>query len=222
MTLCHLRCCLYIPIVTVSFVYRHGRYGEFGDSFFMSLLFLREYVKSWRNTGAFAPSSSYLAKQIVKAADVARSHKVLELGPGTGAFTKEIQRTLAPDASYLGLELNRAFVSALTAQFPHMRFEHSPAQDFDYTAFLSDGGFDAIVSGLPWAALPEDVQSTLLDTIFHVLKPGGVFATFVYAGIHWSPRGQTFRRLLLEKSRGVRTSPIVWRNLPPAFIYIAT
>jgi phosphatidylethanolamine/phosphatidyl-N-methylethanolamine N-methyltransferase len=187
----------------------------------MSWLFFREYVRNWQNTGAVAPSSSHLARQIVQSAGVASARNVLELGPGTGAFTKEIQKTLSPGADYLGLEMNAAFVTTLREQFPQMRFEQSAAQEFDYAPFLPSGGFDAIVSGLPWAALPPPVQSTLLDTIFKVLKPGGTFATFVYSGIHWSPRGQSFRRLLVQHCASVKTSATVWRNLPPAFIYVA-
>lgn len=188
----------------------------------MSWTFFREFVKSCQNTGAVAPSSEWLAQRMVKAARVAEARNVLELGPGTGAFTRGIQQALPQGATYLGLDMNPAFIASLRDQFPGMRFEQAAAQDFDYDAFLKDGGFDTIVSGLPWAALPEAVQVALLDRIFSVLKPGGVFATFVYTGIHWLPRGQRFRRLLTHRSPGVKLTPTVWRNLPPAFIYVAS
>jgi phospholipid N-methyltransferase len=158
---------------------------------------------------------------MVTAARVAEAGNLLELGPGTGAFTGEIRKTLSPTASYLGLEMNSVFVDSLTKQFPGMRFECAAAQEFDYTPFMAGGGFDCIVSGLPWAALPESVQTALLEQIFRVLKPGGVFATFVYTGIHWLPRGQKFRRLLNERSERLEMTSTVWRNLPPAFIYVA-
>jgi phospholipid N-methyltransferase len=187
----------------------------------MSWTFFREYVKNFRDTGALAPSSPQLARQMVHAARVHEARNLLELGPGTGAFTQEIQRKLSPGAGYLGLEMNGTFVSSLRGQFPEMRFEQAAAQDFDYAPFLDQGGFDAIVSGLPWANLPESLQTDLLEQIFQVLKPGGVFATFVYSGIHWLPRGQRFRRLLAHRSRHVKTTPTVWNNLPPAFIYVA-
>lgn len=187
----------------------------------MTWTFFREYLKSWQNTGAVSPSSPWLARQMVTAARVAEAGNLLELGPGTGAFTGEIRKALPPTASYLGLEMNSVFVDSLTKQFPGMRFERAAAQEFDYTPFMVGGGFDCIVSGLPWAALPESVQTALLEQIFRVLKPGGVFATFVYTGIHWLPRGQKFRRLLNERSERLEMTPTVWRNLPPAFIYVA-
>jgi phospholipid N-methyltransferase len=187
----------------------------------MSWTFLRECIKNCQHTGAVAPSSPQLAREMMKAAGVSQSRKLLELGPGTGAFTEEIQKTLPAESSYLGLEMNAAFVSALKGRFPKMNFECAAAQEFDYSPYLAEGGFDTIVSGLPWAALSEPVQAALLESIYRVLKPGGVFATFVYTGIHWGPRGQKFRRLLTSRSKQVETTPTVWANLPPAFIYIA-
>jgi phosphatidylethanolamine/phosphatidyl-N-methylethanolamine N-methyltransferase len=159
---------------------------------------------------------------MMTAARVADARNLLELGPGTGAFTSQIQRTLPHGANYLGLDMNPAFISSLREQFPTMQFEHAEAQHFDYSSHLSDGGFDTIVSGLPWAALPESVQTALLERIFDVLKPGGVFATFVYTGIHLLPRGQKFRRLLTERSSRLEITPTVWNNIPPAFVYIAS
>ncbi len=149
---------------------------------------------------------------------------LLELGPGTGAFTREITRTLPQGANYLGLDMNPAFIASLRSQFPALRFEQAAAaQDFDYGSYVSEGGFDTIVSGLPWAALPESVQTALLERIFRcVLKPGGIFATFVYTGIHWLPRGQKFRRLLTQRCPQVKLTTTVWRNFPPAFVYIAS
>ncbi len=192
---------------------------SYGSS--MSWIFFREYIKHFRDTGALAPSSPGLARKMMKAARVSEAKNLLELGPGTGAFTKEIRRALPQGANYLGLDLNAAFIESLRSQFPEMRFEQSAAQEFDYGQFMAEGGFDTIVSGLPWANLPESIQTELLEQIFRVLKPGGVFATFVYTGIHYLPRGQRFRRLLTEASKSVELTSTVWGNLPPAFIYVA-
>jgi phosphatidylethanolamine/phosphatidyl-N-methylethanolamine N-methyltransferase len=188
----------------------------------MSWTFLREFLRNCQNTGAVAPSSEALARHMMKAARVADAKNLLELGPGTGAFTREITRTLHQSASYLGLDMNPAFIASLRSQFPTLRFEQAAAQDFDYNSFVPAGGFDTIVSGLPWAALSEPVQTALLERIFTLLKPGGVFATFVYTGIHWLPRGQKFRRLLTRHCPQVKTTTTVWRNIPPAFIYVAS
>ena len=188
----------------------------------MSWTFFREFLKNCQNTGSVVPSSEALARHMIKSAKVAEAKNLLELGPGTGAFTREITRTLPQGSNYLGLDMNPAFIASLKSQFPTLRFEQAAAQDFDYGSYLSDEGFDTIVSGLPWAALPESIQTALLERIFSVLKPGGIFATFVYTGIHWLPRGQKFRRLLTSRCPQVKLTATVWRNFPPAFVYIAS
>src|SRR5580700_7324440 len=98
----------------------------------MSWIFFREYIKNFQDTGALAPSSPGLARKMMQAARVSKAQNLLELGPGTGAFTKEIRRTLPQGASYLGLDMNAAFIGSLRSQFPEMRFEQAAAQDFDY------------------------------------------------------------------------------------------
>lgn len=188
----------------------------------MSWIFFREFLKNCQNTGSVVPSSDRLARHMMKAARVGEARNLLELGPGTGAFTREITKTLPQGANYLGLDMNPAFIASLRDQFPALRFEHAAAQEFNYDSYMSEGGFDTIVSGLPWAALSEPVQTALLERIFTVLKPGGVFATFVYTGIHWLPRGQRFRRLLTRRSGQVKLTPTVWGNFPPAFVYVAS
>jgi phospholipid N-methyltransferase len=51
------------------------------------------------------------------------------------------------------------------------------------------------------------------------LRPGGRFATFAYVHGTPFPGGIRFRRMLRERFAKVSLSPVVWRNLPPAFVY---
>jgi phospholipid N-methyltransferase len=189
--------------------------------FVMSWTFFREFLTNWQTTGAVAPSSSGLARRMMEAAHVAQAKCLLELGPGTGAFTRQIESTLPKGSRYLGLDMNPTFIETLRRRFPLLRFEKAPAQDFDYESFLSGEGFDAIVCGLPWTAFPESLQTAILDRAFSVLKPGGIFATFAYTGFHRLPRGQKFRELLAGHCAQLSTTATVWRNLPPAFVYRA-
>ena len=75
----------------------------------------------------------------------AHARHILELGPGTGAFTEAIARVMPDEADYLGLELNEAFVHRLHAQFPGMRFECCCAQKFDLKQPEFREGFDRIL-----------------------------------------------------------------------------
>lgn len=188
----------------------------------MSWTFFKEFARNWQHTGAVAPSSPHLARCMVAAAGVARAGAVLELGPGTGALTQAIADELAPGARFLGLDLNKAFVAALRVKFPQLHFEAAPAQDFDFDSVLGhDGYFDSIVSGLPWTVFPEALQIAILDHVLARLRPGGVFTTFAYTGFHLLPQGRHFRSVLSKRCESLDTTRTVWRNMPPAFVYVA-
>jgi phospholipid N-methyltransferase len=184
--------------------------------------FLKEFCRNWQTVGAIAPSSPALAERMMEAAGVWQAKRVLELGPGTGAFTDAISDSMPHGADYLGIELNQTFVQQLTPRFPKMHFECAGAQEFDFSQVLPPGEkFDTIISGLPWTAFPRTLQEAILNNVLPHLAPGGCFATFAYFGFHRLPSGRRFRSLLHDLTHGVETSRVVWRNLPPAFVYIA-
>lgn len=186
-----------------------------------ALTFLHEFIRNWKTVGAVAPSSPALAERMMESAEVGRAQHVLELGPGTGAFTEAILDSMPHGAQYLGIELNETFVGQLKSRFPTLNFAIAGAQEFDFEGYLADKEpFDVIVSGLPWTAFPRGLQEAILNHVLPNLKTGGRFATFAYHGFHRLPSGQRFRGLLHEKLHGVETSRVVWRNVPPAFIYV--
>ena len=56
----------------------------------VSFHFLKAMLRSPGSVGAIWPSSPFLAKEMVRASALEDAKHVLELGPGTGAFTGEI------------------------------------------------------------------------------------------------------------------------------------
>ena len=78
---------------------------------------------------------------------------------------------------------------------------------------------DVILSGLPWASFPNWLQDEILNAILVSLPEGGSFATFAYLQGMLLPAGIRFRKKLNSFFRKVETSPVVWRNIPPAFVY---
>lgn len=183
--------------------------------------FLQEFFRNWKTVGAVAPSGLALAERMMEAAEVFQARHVLELGPGTGAFTSAIVDAMPHDSQYLGIELNETFVQKLRPRFPHLNFAASCAHEFDFGSYLKDREpFDVIISGLPWAAFPPKLQEAILSNVLPALSKRGRFATFAYWGFHHLPSGQRFRSLLHHKLPGVETSRVVWANVPPAFIYV--
>jgi phospholipid N-methyltransferase len=81
---------------------------------------------------------------------------------------------------------------------------------------------DCIVSGLPWASFPESRQVEFLDEMMRVLKPGGQFVTFAYVHGLFLPPGRRFSRILPKYFSSISKSPVIWKNIPPAFVYRCT
>ncbi|MCA1962977.1 MAG: methyltransferase domain-containing protein [Prosthecobacter sp.] len=184
-------------------------------------LFFREFLTNWQSVGAVAPSSPALAERMMEAAGIWKANHVLELGPGTGAFTAAIRDSLPKHSEYLGIEINDGFAKQLRERFHGMNFEVAGAQEFDFASYLRGRPpFDVVVSGLPWTAFPRSLQESILENVLPHLGQGGSFATFAYLGFHQLPSGRRFRQLLHERLHGVETSRVVWANLPPAFVYI--
>ncbi len=182
--------------------------------------FFKEAIFAPHTTGAIAPSSKYLARVIVHKAGVTDATRILELGPGTGIFTEHILEVKKDDAHFVALERNPNFATDLRAKFPHTRIVQGCATEL--VAHAAEHKFhaaDSIVSGLPWTIFDPKLQRTILGGIRDVLGPGGTFATFAYFGPHWLPGGQNFRNLLRSVFPNTRTSPVVIRNFPPAFVY---
>ena len=184
-------------------------------------LFLRQFVRSPRTVGAVMPSSASLARAMLAPIDFAAARTIVEFGPGSGAFTGEIAKRLKPGCRYLGIELNPAFVRTLALAYPGLAFVHGSVADLARILALQGiETIDAIVCGLPWATLPVSLQERVFAAIDDVLVPGGVFVTFGYVQSLVLPGAQALRRRLRHGFAEVARSPVVWRNVPPAFAYI--
>ncbi len=184
------------------------------------LVFLSEFVRSPSTVGAIAPSSAGLAREIVAQASFAADATVMEFGPGTGVFTGEIIRQLGPGGRFVAIERNAQLVPILQERFPDAVIcEDSIGNAGKILERHGIGQVHSIVCGLPWAAFDEATQDDFLETTHASLKDGGIFVTFAYLQGLLLPAGQRFKKKITARFSEVRKSRVVWRNLPPAFVY---
>jgi phosphatidylethanolamine/phosphatidyl-N-methylethanolamine N-methyltransferase len=181
---------------------------------------IREFVRQPRMTGAIAKSSPRLAKAVTTGLGLADAGLVVEIGPGTGAFTDAILPLLAPGARLIAVELNPALAVPLAHRYRGQPVDVVNA-DAAQLAEIVPGPVDAVVSGLPWAVFPGNQQERILDAITSVLTGKGTFATFAYLHACWAPPATQFTRRLEERFEVTEKSRTVWRNLPPAFVHRA-
>lgn len=173
--------------------------------------FLRAWLADPLAIAAVAPSGQTLAR-LMTAGIGPETGPVIELGPGTGVFTRALlSRGVAPE-NLLLIERSPTFTLLLRERFPDLDIVCDLAQRLDhYAGTRLPGSPGAIVSGLPLLAMSRLVQQEILTAAFCALRPGGTFVQFTYG--HVPPVDKVVARRL-----GL-TSDCIGRtlcNLPPA------
>lgn len=183
--------------------------------------YLRQFLSKPAVIGSIVPSSRFLAQTIVQDVDLHQAETVLEYGPGTGIFTEFILRELRPGARFAAIELNPRFAEIFKERYPLVKlYEDSVANVQGICRSAGIQSVDCIVSGVPWAVFSSPMQVQCLNEMMRVLKPGGRFVTFTYVHSQALLAGaRRFANLLPNYFGTVSKSPVVWRNIPPAFIY---
>lgn len=181
------------------------------------LRFLGAFVREPFTVGAIWPSSSRLARLVIDSCDIQPGGTVVELGPGTGAFTELVLKRMKRHGRFIGVEINRANAAVLRRRFPECEIIHDTAEHLP--RYLHRGEAHCIISGLAWGNMLPRLQDRILAAILRALAPGGQFVGFAYLHAAWYPTTQRFRRRLRQRFARVKTTPVIWRNLPPAFVY---
>jgi phospholipid N-methyltransferase len=190
-----------------------------GSSLREHLLLFGRFLRSPRAVGAVAPSSRALACEVVHDLAPRESGCVVELGPGTGVFTRQIVARLTPDAHCLVVEIDAAFVARIRAQWPHIDCVRASAEDLErLVAERHLPPVDHIISGLPFASLPGAVTARILHGIQRTLTRGGTFTTFQYVHAYVMPAAVRFRRDLTDRLGAAPERRLVMSNVPPAYV----
>lgn len=174
--------------------------------------FFRSYLSNPWQVSAIAPSGQSLARLMTQEI-VPGSGPVIELGPGTGIFTKALLRRGVAERDLLLIEYGSDFVRLLQERFPRARVLWMDARQLaQYEPFTAPAA--AVVSGLPLLSMsPRKVIAILTGTFRH-MREGGTFYQFTYGPRCPVPR-PILDRLGLKASLVGRTA----LNIPPASVY---
>jgi phosphatidylethanolamine/phosphatidyl-N-methylethanolamine N-methyltransferase len=185
------------------------------------LVFLGALLREPGVVGAIAPSSRSLGEVLAAVVPRDGHPTVVELGPGTGAVSTVISRRLPPEGRHLAVEVDLRLADHVERLHPQVTMLRGDAVELG--KLLDAAGaprVDAVVSGLPWSLFDEDRQRTILAHVCRALTPGGGFSTFTYLQATRLAGGRRFRALLDEYFDEVIVTRTVWRNVPPALVYI--
>ena len=177
-----------------------------------SISFFNQWISSPKAVASVVPSSRRLARLMTSHID-GNTGPVIELGPGTGVFTRAlIERGVCEDRLAL-VELNPIFAEDLRERFPGARVLCMSAADLaGKKLFEQKAG--AVISGLGLLNMPRGVVAEIIEGVFDQLRAGGSLYQFTYGPTCPLPP-EMFGRFNLQSQRVGRTR----RNIPPATVY---
>ncbi|HOO78546.1 MAG TPA: hypothetical protein PLZ73_11750 [bacterium] len=183
------------------------------------LTFFKLFLRNPVTVGAIAPSSRTLTTAMTSGIVLAPGEAVVELGPGTGAFTERIRRELPSAESYLGIEREPRFVRLLEKRFPDLRFEAGCAEDVgNFCSSAGLGPVKAIISGLPFVGVRERVYDEIIGGLQDLMVSGSIFRTFQYLHTYLLPSAVGFRRKMNTIFGRHHRGQLILKNLPPVFV----
>jgi phospholipid N-methyltransferase len=179
-----------------------------------SLQFFRTWLSDPLRVGAITPSGEALAHEMTR--ELAEG-PVLELGPGTGVFTRAILARGVEEASLTLVESEPKFAAMLGRDFPRARIVDIDAAHLSGHGLFEGAPLAAVISGLPLLSMPDQKVADILAGAFAHLRDGGAFYQFTYAFVC------PIRRRILDRL-GLAATGLGWtmRNVPPARVYRIT
>lgn len=177
------------------------------------LYFLRDISK----TGAVAPSSKFLANDIIQYLKLQinstdRPLRILELGPGTGTLTKAIIKAMRPQDSLELVEINPHFCRMLRRKFKNdsIRVHYE-----DVLEFKPEQRYDYVFSSIPYESIPEHISEQIWRKKLELCTPEGLISYYKYLNINrfrCKYEKMLVNKLCVDKK-------LVFLNLPPAQLF---
>jgi phospholipid N-methyltransferase len=181
--------------------------------------FFIHFVKNLKMTGAVAPSSRFLAKNVVKPLQNMTNPEttsppvnILELGPGTGALTREIVKQLRPADSLDVVELQKPFFQIIKNKY---QAENVEIYLNDFMKFQPEKRYGFIFSSLPYDNMPRSIIRKIWQKKLSLCSPDAYICYFKY--VKFRKFKCDYEKQMVDKYK--QNKKFVFRNLPPANVY---
>jgi ubiquinone/menaquinone biosynthesis C-methylase UbiE len=161
----------------------HGRYEIFAPLFF-----------GGRRRRVFT--------QLAAASGARPGDRVLDVGCGTGYFTRVMARAVAPDGTARGVDPSGEAIAQATrlTRLANCTFSNGVAEALD----VPDGQYDVVVSSLTIHHLPQALRPQAIGEMLRVLRPGGS----VLVADSRPPATRLGRRLMRRHSPAMANNPV--------------
>ncbi len=201
------------------------------------IVFLREFISHFEETGSVAPSSKWAAEAMTRSIRSARDKiNILEIGPGTGPVTERILADMDEGDSLTVCEINPRLLEALKTKLStnpnylkhreRVTFFEGPIQ-----AMPEVTQYDSIVCAIPFTNLKVEVVEEIFDKLARLCKETSKITFFEYIGLRKIGRlaslrdrrerlnniDQFFKKLYAQRFN--QESENVWLNLTPIKVF---
>jgi phospholipid N-methyltransferase len=177
------------------------------------LPFLRAWVSDPMRVAAISPSGSALTELMTREVNP-EDGPVLELGPGTGVFTRGLLARGLNQNDLTLIEAGRDFAETLASRFPQARVICMDATRLGKANLYPEKNLGSVVSGLPLLSMKPRQVMGILGGAFRYMRPGGYFYQFTY-----SPRCPVHPNILDRLGLKATRVGHTMRNVPPSSVY---
>jgi phospholipid N-methyltransferase len=142
--------------------------------------YVREYIAD-KDVGALHPSSRFLVRRLIRCLRPASIRTIVEFGPGPGVVTRPLLDALSPEARYIAIEKNPAFLAALKSSISDPRLRVVEGDACSVREILASEGVaaaDAVIASIPFSFLTKDQRAGLVDAVESLLAADGDFVIF--------------------------------------------
>ncbi|WP_239616661.1 class I SAM-dependent methyltransferase [Cohnella mopanensis] len=173
-------------------------------------IFFNEFLQHSDQVGNVIPSTGFLVRKMLPpAVPWHKIEQIAELGPGKGMFTRHIERERRASSRLFLFEKNDRFRDNLKIRFPRLQVLDD-ALKLGNVVYETGKPFDLIVSALPFANYPLELQANLFRVIHDALAANGTFIALQY----------TLRlQCKFEAFFPVMEMGYTWMNFPPAWVF---
>jgi phospholipid N-methyltransferase len=179
------------------------------------VMFFKGFIKHPVMVGSIIPSTDTLIDHMLSKVDWAACKLFVEYGPGVGTFCNKVLEKMAPDATYIAIDLNPDFIDYLGETITDSRFRPVLGSAADVEQIVADSGFDHadyVLSGLPFSTLPTGVGPAIAAATHRVLRPGGAFLVYQFRA--------KVRDFLAPHFKRIDAGMEYW-NIPPCCLFWA-
>lgn len=175
------------------------------------LRFFSRFIINPKQIGSVTPSSRFLVEAVLKWVPWERIDTFVELGAGTGTFTRQIQLRKKNTCQSFIFEKDLLLHQKLQNNYPDMihlmnaQLLHEELMRYGVTQV------DCIISSLPFANFTNREREKYMQEIKHALAGHGIFIAYQYS--------LQMKTIFLRYFRTVKIQFIPF-NLPPSFIYV--